>query len=122
MTRFLGDHFFDIATGMVGFFFGLFGLLCIIRPKFGNLSRAMGVVFVGSGLLYAAGEFRLWRVFAFSLGVLIAGGLVWCSVECFKFHKRRLLSKVVGTSLTILAVGLEYFSWQLWYHIPMRSR
>ena len=117
---FPSDGFSVITAGMVGLFFGSFGLLCIIRPKFGNLSRAMGVVFIGSGLLYATGELRLWSVVAFSLGVLITGGLVWCAVECFRFQKRRLLSKAVGTSLAVLAVGAEYFSWQIWHHIPMK--
>jgi hypothetical protein len=98
----------------------LFGLSCIVRPKFGNLSRAMGALSVGAGLIYPAAKFGWWREFVISLAVVIAPSLMWCAVECFRLQKAKVPSKLVGATLGALAVGSEYFSWLIWSHIPMK--
>jgi hypothetical protein len=100
--------------------FVVFGLACIVKPKFGNLSRAMGVFFVGAGVICVAASFGWWREFVISLAIVIAPSLIWGAVECFRLQKARALSRFVGATLSALAVGSEYFSWLIWSHIPTR--
>ena len=99
---------------------GLFGGACIVRPKFGNLSRSMGVIILGGVAACSASQFQTWHMVAISLGSLIAAGFVWCGIECFRLRKARTLSRTVGASLVLLGAGSEYFSWLIWYHIPTR--
>jgi hypothetical protein len=98
----------------------LFGLACIVRPKFGNLSRAMGVLLVGAGFIYVSAKLGWGTGLVISLAIVIAPSLMWCAVECFRLQKARVPSRFVGATLAALAVGSEYFSWLLWSHIPTR--
>jgi uncharacterized membrane protein len=66
----------------------LFGILCIVRPKFGNLSRAMGLLFLGTAAAFSTSQLHVWRLFIVSVGVL-GIGLLWCGVEFIKLPKVR---------------------------------
>ena len=108
------------AKGLFVVFIGLYGVLCIVRPKFGNLSRSMGLIFVSVAASYAALQLASWRAVAISFGVFVTAGLFWCGIECFRLRKARVLSKAVGVSVALLGVGSEYFAWLIWFHIPTR--
>ena len=115
-----GVHFSVIAYGLLLLFIGLFGVACIVRPKFGNLSRAMGVSFLGLAATCWASKLGSWRLFSISLGIFVAAGFFWCGVECFRLRKAKALSRTVGASLVLLGAGSEYFSWLIWSHIPTK--
>ena len=116
----LSDRTSLIVLGAISLFASLFGLVCIVRPKFGNLSRAIGVFCIGGGLIYPAAKLGWWRVCMLSVAMVIAPGLIWCAVECFRLQKARVLSRFVGASLAVAGISSEYYSWLFWSHIPMR--
>src|SRR5258707_1037587 len=102
MTYLLSPRFSMIADSLTILLIVSFGVGCIIRPKFANLSRSMGIIFLGVGLAYAATRTGWWRMDALSCAVLVAPGLLWCALECFRLQRRRVLSGTVGASLVIL--------------------
>jgi hypothetical protein len=120
MTYLPSGHLSLIANVLSVSLIGLFGIACILRPKFGNLSRAMGLIFFAVAVAYSALLFGSWRGVAISCAVFLAAGFFWCAVECFRLRKARALSRTVGASLVLLGASSEYCSWLIWSHIPTR--
>jgi hypothetical protein len=120
MTYLSGDRLSLVANALAVLLFAVFGIGCVVRPKFGNLSRSMGLILLAVAGAYLASQLGSWRVVAISCSVFLAAGLSWCAVECFRLQKARAISRAVGASLVLLGAGSEYFSWLIWSHIPTR--
>jgi hypothetical protein len=57
-----------IANVVLVLLAGPFGVACMARPKFGNLSRSMGLIFLGVALMGASAQMGSWRMCALSIG------------------------------------------------------
>ena len=79
----------------------VFGVACIVKPKFGNFSRSMGLGFVGGAIFIGNPESRFGIV-----GGLAAVAAAFClaGIACLRRSPRQAYLPILG--VTSIGVGL----------------